>query len=219
MVLDSLNGFRPARVPGAPGWVSPDTLSPMDVSGSKLAICIDGGIISVDLQSRSATEIRIDGAGREEAVVVDPPLVFCAHSREDGRGLIISRIESPTNKRSESVYQRVVDMVTDANPPPGPHLRYNRPRAVSLAVIDDRLFVSCGPQILVFDKQNLTQKWETPINLPCRLIHVRRWKPPGDDQHYGTPKDSYLVWAVGATINGRQPNTWTTSLYKIAVVK
>ncbi|HEY0365814.1 MAG TPA: hypothetical protein VGC73_05025, partial [Pyrinomonadaceae bacterium] len=97
MGLDALKGFRPARVPGAPAWVSPNVTSPMDVSaGVAMAICVEGGVFLIDLKSKTVMEVPIDGTGREEAVLIDPieRLVFCAHARPDNNALMISRINA-----------------------------------------------------------------------------------------------------------------------------
>ena len=110
-------------------------------------------------------------------------------------------------------------MVEDSNA--SPHdFRYNRPRAVSLLVTQDLLFASHGTKIYVFYKRTLAEQRQVTVDLPCRLIQVRRGAPPGTDIRYGVPQDCYTVWAVGAMYigNGQKLDKFKTSLYKLAIV-
>ena len=225
MMLDALKGFRPARVPGAPSWVSPETISPMDAHGDTVALCVEGGIIFINMRTKAVTEIPLDGTGREEAVAVDPTssLVFCAHNATNNQGLVISRIDSgsPINRMSIQFSNTVAYMVENTNPPVGPHLRYNRQRAVSMIATQDRLFVSHGTRIYILEKWNLNSRGFTTLDLPCRLVHVRLGKPPGENHpKYGAPKDCYFVWAIGARYvgDGRTRDSFQTKLYKIALL-
>jgi len=226
MGLDHLKGFRPARVPGAPAWVSPDTISPMDVNGDNIAICVEGGVIFINVKTKAVTEIQLDGTGREEAVLIDPTesLIFCAHNRMDNQGLAISRINSasPINRLTIHIPTTVAYMTEDTKTVVGPHLRYNRQRAVSMIALGDKLFVSHGTRIYVINKATLSIRTFATVDLPCRLIQVRPGKPPGENHpKYGAPpKDCFFVWAVGATYkgDGRSGNNYKTSLYKVAFV-
>ncbi|HKG47207.1 MAG TPA: hypothetical protein VKB02_10795 [Pyrinomonadaceae bacterium] len=226
MALDVQKGFRPARVPGAPAWVSPGTISPMDVSaGVAVAICVEGGLILIDLKSKRVMEVAIDGTGREEAVLLDPaePLIFSAHAQPDTHGLMISRISSSnvSQKQTITLPSTVTHMLTDTRPFVGPNLQYNRPRAVSLAVTPDALFVSHARNIFVLDKQRLTVRQTIPVDLPCRLMHVRRGKPPGEaTAKYPAPKECYMVWAVGSMYigDGSKLDNAKLSVYKIGVM-
>jgi hypothetical protein len=225
ITLDHLKGFRPARVPGAPAWVSPDTISPMDVNGDMIAICVEGGLIFVNTKTKAEMEIKLDGTGREEAVAIDPTesLIFCAHNRMDNQGLTLSRVSiaSPINRATIHIPTAVDYMTTDTNTVVGPNLRYNRQRAVSIIATIDKLFVSHGNRIYVLDKWNLNVKTFAVVDLPCRLIQVRPGKPPGENHpRYGAPKDCVFVWAIGAKYkgDGRSRGESQTSLYKVAFV-
>jgi hypothetical protein len=226
LVLDLQKGFTPARVPGAPAWVSPSTTSPIDVSmGVAVALCVEGGLILVDLKRKAVMEVAINGTGREEAVVIDPiePVIFCAHAKPDTHGLMITRINSSnlSDKQTITLPSTVTHMVTDTNAFVGPNLRYNRPRAVSLAVTPDTLFVSHAMKIYALDKKRLTERQQITVDLPCRLIQARRMKAPGEAHaKYGTPRDCYMLWAIGSMYigGGQNMEKFRTALYKIAVV-
>lgn len=226
IVLDLQKGFTPGRVPGAPAWVSPSTTSPMDViSGFAVAVCVEGGLFLIDLKSKKVMEVGINGTGREEAVVIDPvePLIFCAHAKPDTHGLMISRINpsNPSDRQTITLPSTVTHMVTDTNPFVGPNLRYNRPRAVSLAVTSDTVFVSHSRKIYALDKKRLTERRQIELDLPCRLIQVRRQKAPGEaHQKYGTPRDCYMVWAIGSLYigGGQDLAKFRTALYKLGIV-
>jgi hypothetical protein len=225
MTLDHLKGFRPARVPGAPAWVSPETISPMDVSGDNVVICVEGGVFFINVKTKNVMEIRLDGVGREEAVLIDPTeaAVYCAHNRMDNQGLSITRINSasPAIRSTMHIPTTVAYMVEDTNRVSGPNLRYNRPRAVSMITINDRLFVSHGTRIYVLDKTTLVTRSYATLDLPCRLIQVRLGKPPGETHpKYGAPKDCYFAWAIGSMYvgDGRSRNKYQTKLYKIAIL-
>ena len=225
-VLDQQKGFTPARVPGAPAWVAPTTTSPMDViSGFAAALCVEGGLILIDLKGKKIMDVAITGTGREEAVAIDPiePLIFCAHAKPDTHGLMISRINpsNPSDRQTITLPSTVTHMVTDTNTVVGPNLRYNRPRAVSIVVTPDTVFVSHARKIYALDKKRLTERRQIELDLPCRLIQVRRQKAPGEThQKYGTPKDCYMVWAVGSLYigGGQDLVKFRTALYKLAIV-
>jgi len=225
-VLDLQKGFTPARVPGAPAWVSPSTTSPMDVSmGIVVALCVEGGLILIDLKRKSIMEVELKGAGREEAVLLDPvdPVIFSAHSKPDTHGLMISRISSTnlSEKQTITLPSTITHMAVDSNTFVPPNLRYNRRRAVSLAVTQDALFVSHATKIYVLDKKRLTERQQVTVDLPCRLIQVRRMKAPGETHaKYGAPKDCYMVWAIGSLYNGdgQKMDKFRTTLYKIGIV-
>jgi hypothetical protein len=226
IVLDGQKGFKPARVQGAPAWVSPNTISFMDVSmGTAFAICVEGGVFLVETRSRRVNEVAIPGTGREEAVVIDPtqPVVFCAHSQPDNRALMITRINAsnPNEKTTVTLPGAVMEMVTDTNPPLAVNLGYNRPRAVSLLATADTLYVSHGTKIYILDKLRLNVRQSVTVDLPCRLIQVRRGKLPGDTHpKYGTPGECLIIWAVGAMYigDGYSRAKYQTSAYRIGVV-
>jgi len=231
-IVDFFKGSRPIRVPKAPRWVAPNNISPMDIrAGAAMAICVEGGIIGDDLKNDKEIDVDIPGAGREEAILVDPTehLIFCAHSKPDGSGLMISRINpaNPSDKRTVELAGTVTHMVRDSRPVPGLNLEYNRQRAVSLLATSDTLFVTHQYKICVLDKTTLKQRQSIFLNLPARLIQVRRGKPPGEaDAKYGAPQDCYLVWALasryfgdGQTVNAEDyEKYYETILYKIAVL-
>jgi hypothetical protein len=219
--LTFLKGFRRGRNEIAPDWVTPNSISPMSVSGDQVVICIEGGLFWIQVPSETVMEIPIDSSERAEAIVIDPkhPVVFCAHSQQNGQKLLISRVESPTMKRSITIPSGVTEMATNTNPPAGLNFRYNCPRAVSLAVSDNTLFVSHGKTIRAFNKMSLIQKQECAVGLPCRLIQVRPAQPGGGTRpSYSTPKERYIAWAIGASYvgDGQTRNNYQTVLYKLS---
>jgi hypothetical protein len=224
---------EPSRVPGAPSWVGPNTISPMDVRpGVARAICVDGGVIGSDIRiGWKQIDVGLPGTGREQAIHVDPTedVIFCAHSkREAVPGLMVSRINlaNPSDKLTIELPGTVWNMVTDPKPPKDPNLEYYRARAVSLLATPDALFVSHAKKIYVLDKTRLTQRQSIQLRLPSRLIQVRRGKAPGDNHPtYGPPPDCYFIWAIGAKYSGdgqavraeELGKTCETVLYKIAL--
>jgi hypothetical protein len=225
-VLDLQKGFTPARVPGAPAWVSPSTTSPIDViPGFVLALCVEGGVMMLDLKKKMVMEVELKGTGREEAVAIDvlESVVYCAHAKPDTHGLMISRVNAGNlnDKQTITLPSTVTHMATDTNNFAGPNLRYNRRRAVSLLVTRDALFVSHATKIYVLDKQRLTERKQVTVDLPCRLIQVRRTKPPGEaHEKYGIPQDCDMVWAIGSIYSGdgQKMGKFRTTLYKLAIV-
>lgn len=227
LVLDSQRGFRPPPpVDGAPAWVSPNTISPMDVwSNLLVAICVQGGMFQIVVNGKEVTEVKIDDAGREEAVFIDADggAVFCAHQPMDKRGLMVSRVNigESNKKKTVTLPGTVTGMVTNQKPPTTESLRYNCPRAVSLIAMPDALFVSHARIIYVLDKTTLQVLQTVPVNLPCRLVQVRRGKLSTEtDPKYGTPRDCNIVWAIGSMYigDGTSRQNYQTSLYKIGIV-
>jgi hypothetical protein len=230
--MDFFKISRPVRVPKAPPWVSPNNISPMDVrAGAAMAICVEGGIIGDDLKSDKEIDVDIPGAGREEAVLIDPTehLIYCAHSKTDGSALMISRINpaNPSDKRTVELSGPVTHMTRDSKSVTGPNLEYNRQRAVSLLATSDTLFVTHQYKICVLDKNTLKHRQSILLRLPARLIQARRGKPPGEaDAKYGTPQDCFFVWALatrymgdGQTVKAEDYGKYyETILYKIAVL-
>lgn len=226
LVLDGQKGFRPPpSVAGTPAWVSPNTISPMDVWMNRLvALCVQGGMFQIVVNGKEITEVRIPEAGREEAVVIDADggAYFCAHQSIDKRGLVVSRVNiGETDKRKTiTLPGPVTGMLTNPKPP-AEDLRYHCPRAVSLIATPDALFVSHARNILVLDKTSLEVLQTVPVNLPCRLIQVRRGKLSSEtDPKYGTPRDCNIVWAIGSMYvgNGQDRKNHQTALYKIGIV-
>lgn len=231
-VIDFLKGFRPGRVPGAAPWVSPDTISPMDVRlGAVIAICVEGGIIGYDLKN-SGNEIGVElpGTGREHAILVDPTehLVFSAHSKSSGAGLMISRINIANQRENvtSELPGSITHMVTDPKTQTSPNMEYYRPRAVSLLATPDALFVSHARKIYVLDKTTLKPRQNVQLPLFLRLIQVRRGKAPGSKHPtYGDPPDCYYVWAIGSRYIGdgqtvkadEYGKSYDTALYRIAI--
>ena len=220
-----------SRVPGAPSWVAPNTISPMDVRpGAAMAICIEGGVMGGDLKNNwKQIDVELPGTGREEAIHVDPTedLIFSAHSKAGGSGLMISRINvaRPSEKLTIELPTAPFHVVTDLSNPSFPKLDYYRARAVSLRATSDALFVSHGTKIYVLDKTNLTQRKSIQLRLPARLIQVRRGKPPGEKQEpYDAPQECYFVWAISSRYSGNgevvraNGQDFETILYKIAIL-
>lgn len=92
----------------------------------------------------------------------------------------------------------------------------------STGITPDRFDVpDVKSKIYVLDKKGLTERQNITVDLPCRLIQVRRGKPPGGTHaKYGTPNDCYLVLAIGSMYvgDGFSRAKYQTSLYKVAVV-
>ncbi|HET8782249.1 MAG TPA: hypothetical protein VFM63_07515 [Pyrinomonadaceae bacterium] len=224
--LDAQKGFRSSRaVTDAPAWVTSHVAAPMDVSpGNRPAICVEGGLFLIDLSKRTVTEVAIDGTGRPEAVLVDPvePAVYCAHAKTYPDELRITRINmmNLSDRRSITLPSPIAYMVTDTKSDLRSPIWYNRARAVSLALADNSLFVSHGTKIHVLSKSTMAERGQIPVDLPCRLIQVRRGTVPGSDPRYGSPQDCYLVWAIGSSYTGDGQNLekFKTSLYKFAFV-
>lgn len=231
-IMDFFKMSRRSRVPGAAPWVAPNTVSPMDVRpGGVMAICVQGGVIGLDLKSDKEIDVELPGTGNEVAILVDRTenLIFCAHTRTDGESLKISRINlaNPREILTRELGYSITYMNRDSRPAPDQSFEYNRQPAVSLLATSDALFVSHQTKIYVLDKTTLgTRKWVT-LNLPLRLIQVRRGKPPGDnDPKYGSPQECFLIWAIAARYFGDgeivrtedDRKYWETILYKIALV-
>jgi hypothetical protein len=226
--LDALAGFVTTnRVPGAPRWVSPTTPSPVAplFSGVKFAICVEGGVMMCEPRpSTKWSEIRIEGAGREEAVAFDSQyaLLYTAHAKPNGDGLVITRIsyDNVQDKKSITLPGPVIDMATDTRPFTTPALRYRHYRAVSLAApgSQDALFVTHGNTIYQLHNRDLTITRSATVDLPCRFIDVRLAKPPGSRyQTFSEPMECWMIWAVGATYkgDGTKVEQYKTKLYKI----
>jgi hypothetical protein len=226
--LNALAGFVTTnRVPGAPRWVSPTTPSPVAplFTGVKFAICVEGGVMMCEPRpSTKWSEIRIEGAGREEAVLFDAQgaLFYTAHSNLGGDGLVITRIsyDNVQDKKSITLPGPVIDMATDTRPFTTPALRYRHYHAVSLAApgSQDALFVTHGNTIYQLHNRELTITRSTTVDLPCRFIDVRLAKPPGSRyQTFSEPMECWMIWAVGATYkgDGAKVEQYKTKLYKI----
>jgi len=231
-IMDFFKPSRRSRVPKAPTWVAPNNISPMDIrAGAAMAICVEGGIIGDDLKNTKEIDVDIPGAGREEAIHVDPTehLIFCAHARSDGNSLMISRINAanPSERRTVELSGPVTHMTRDSRTVTSPNLEYNRQRATSLLATSDKLFVTHQYKLWMLDKITLQQQRSIVLSLPARLIQVRRGKPPGEaDAKYGAPQDCYLVWALatrymgdGQTVNAADYGKfYETILYKLAIL-
>ena len=226
--LDARVGFVTTnRVPGAPRWVSPTTPSPLAPlsHGIKFAVCVEGGVMIC--QPRPNTkwdEVRIEGTGREEAVLFDrqEPLLYTAHSDPNGGGLVITRInyDNLSDKKSVTLPGPVVDMAIDTRPRITPALQYRHYRAVSLAApgSQNALFVTHGNTIYQLHNRDLTITRSAKLDLPCRFIDVRYAKPPGGShQGFSEPMECWMIWAIGATYkgDGAKVEQFRTKLYKI----
>ena len=229
-ILDFLKSYRPGRIPGAPPWVAPNIITPMDVRlGAALALCVEGGVSGYDLKNNhNEIAVELPGTGREEAILVDPTehVIFSAHSKASGSGLMISRINvaNPREKLTIELPGGVMPMVSDPRPPTLPNFDYHRARAVSLLATPDALFVSHGYRIYVLDKTRLTQRQSVRLRFASRLIQVRRGKAPGENHPtYGVPQDCYYVWTLGARYLGDgqivkgSGQDFDTILYKLAI--
>ena len=195
-----------------------------------MAICVEGGVIGLDLKNRKQIDVGLPGTGREEAIHVDPTehLIFSAHSKASGSGLMISRFDpaKPNEKLTIELPGAPYHIVTDLQTRTFPNLEYYRPRAVSLFATSDTLFVSHGRKIYVLDKTKLTERQNIELHLPVRLIQVRK-STVQTDPKYGAPPNSYLVWAIGARYAGDGQTVkadgygrdYETELYKFAIVQ
>ena len=221
-------GFGPGRVPGAPPWVALNAICPMHA----MAVSVEGGIIGFDRKNNwRPIDVALPGTGRAEAIHVDPieHLIFSAHSKASGTGLMISRVnlEQPGDKLTIELPGAPYHMVMDPHPPTTPNLEYNRARNVSVVATSDALFVSLARKIFVLDKTMLTQRQNIELHLPVRLIAARRGKPAGETHPtYSVAHGYYFVWAIGSRYLGDGQTVkadgygkdYETELYKFAIV-
>ena len=217
--LDSQKGYREQnRVAGAPAWVSSSTVSPMfSYRHIDTFICIEGGIIQIHkLVNYSVEEIRLEGTGREEAIVFEPfrELIFCAHSTPDYQRLIISRVNKKNmqEKKSITLPGPVLSMAADTKPFKTPALQYKQHRAVSMALAGyNSFFVTHGRTIYHINNDDLSIRAGMNLDLPCRIIHVKGGRPAG------VAEDCWMVWAIGAWYKGDGTNVaeYKTEIYKL----
>jgi len=227
--MDSFVGFVTTnRVAGAPRWVSPSTISPSAPQShtGTWALCIEGGFVHIQPRpSLKIQEVRIEGAGREEAVLFDnnTALLYCAHSSPNNDGLVITRISTNNfqDKKSLTLPGAVVNMATDTRPFKTPALQYQQYRAVSLAAPGyDVLFVAHGNKIYQLNKNDLTVIRIETVELPCRFVQARWGQPQGSGRNSGVDY-CWVVWAVGATYkgDGTKVDEYKSQLYKLAFLR
>jgi hypothetical protein len=227
MGMDAQSGFVAKPVPGAPSWVSPSTIPLMDVNFGAVALCVEGGLLLIDMRTKRLMATKIEGVVRQEAVLIDPVsnVVYFAHSNATNNELSVSRINPgvPTERmETMKLPFPLTHVVTDKDPPAGTKLEYHRPRAVSMAMTERELFVSHATKISVLDKKRLTVLRTVSLGMPCRLIQVRRGvlpATPTPEGHVG-PRECNLVWAIGSIYigNGIELKNQTYRLYKLAIV-
>ena len=227
LAMDSQPGFTAKPVPGAPAWVSQSTIPLMDANVGGVAICIEGGLLLIELRSKRFIAMKIEGVVRQEAVLIEPlsNVVFFAHSNPGNNELSVSRMNpgAPTDRMpTVKLPFPLTHVVTDKNPPSGTNLQYNRPRAVSMAMTDRELFVSHATKISVIDKNKMTLSRTISLDYPCRLIQVRRGTLPATPTPYGHvgPRECNLIWALGSIYigTGVELRHQQYRLYKLAVV-
>lgn len=225
--MDGQPGYVAKPVPGAPAWVSQSTPPLMDAIGNAVAMCVEGGLFLIDLKAKRLMGTKLDTVGRQEAILIDPRdnTVFFAHSNARNNELIISRVNpsAPTERMETTTLPfPLTHVVTDQNPPAGVNLQYNRPRAVSLSMTDNALFVSHATKISMLDKKRLTKLQTIDLGFPCRLIQVRRGTLPATPTPQGHvgPRECNLIWAIGSIYigTGVELQKYRYKLYKIAVV-
>src|SRR5262249_38669337 len=158
-------------------------------------------------------------------VLLDPTgsEIYCAHAVPDTHGLMISKVDlaRPNAKLTVTIGSSVTHMVTDTNTVVSPNLQYNRARAVSLFATRDPLYVSHATKIYVLDKASLKTQQTVTVDLPCRLIQVRRGTLPATptpEGHVG-PRECNLVWAIGSIYIGAgvELQKYRYKLYKLAI--
>src|SRR6185369_17816872 len=222
-----------------PKWVSSSAALPMAVAPNvfsdrgdrtfEAAICISGGLFTALGSVGSLRELRLESAGREEAVAYgkDGLIIYCAHSQSENEGLRISRVDNKTWKQTHSLSlprgEGVADLTTDTRQRK-PQDRDKASRSASMVISADGkfLFVSHGRSIFKIEAATLTLRDRFKVDLPCRLFHVV-WGKPTQDTHprYGAPSSCTLLYALGASYIGdgmkAKDNQFKTDLYKIAI--
>jgi hypothetical protein len=233
--LDSFKGFREQnRMAGYPAWVSSKTVSPMTISPARVkredkfirevAVCIEGGLFVVGGTDR---QLALESAAREEAIVFgrEGKTIYCLHSQGDNQGLLVSRIDNQSWKRTHSLSlprgEEVVDLTTDTRQRQ-PGIPYKNHRSTSMVIAQDEslLFVTHGRSIFKIDAAKMELRETYKMELPCRVFHVWSGKPT-EESHivYGTPNSCTLLYAIGASYrgNGIEGRESKTQLYKLAI--
>jgi len=227
MGMDAQPGYVAKPAPGAPAWVSQSTIPLMDVNLGAVALCVEGGLLLIDVRTKRLMAMKIEGVVRQEAVLIDPVsnVVFFAHSNAGNNELSVSRINPgvPTERmETMKLPFPLTHVVTDLNPPTGVKLEYHRPRAVSMVMTERELFVSHATKISVLDKKRLTVLRTVSLDTPCRLIQARRGvlpATPTPEGHVG-PRECNLVWAIRSIYigNGVELKNQKYKLFKLAIV-
>ena len=218
--LDPLGGTRGGGgFTNQPAWVSSSTNFPMAALRvpRKVAICIDGGLMLIDVRSDAVKVVALESTGREEAIAFNETgeFIYCLHSQPNNQGLKLSRVHTD-NPQAKPVTlslpssEAVSDLITNTRGEGTPRERRKHMRAASLAITPypNTMFVSQGKSILQINTESLTVVRSATVELPCRLIHV-------------TQKDSsWMIYAIGATgtSDGGSVKEYKTHLYKLAVL-
>ncbi len=92
--------------------------------------------------------------------------------------------------------------------PPGAPSKHLRAVSLALSPDDRRLFVSHERTITQIDTESMTVRASSTVELPCRLIHIKK------DTHW-------IVYAIGATYtdNGSNVEEYKPHLYRVVFVK
>jgi len=238
--LDTVKGFsEQSLIPGFPKWVSSSAVLPMAVAPNvfsdrgdrtfEAAICISGGLFTALGSVGSLRELRLESAGREEAVAYgkDGLIIYCAHSQSENEGLRISRVDNKTWKQTHSLSlprgEGVADLTRDTRQRTPINI-YKSSRAASMVydLQGKQLFISHGKSIFKVDAETLTLRDTFTVPLPCRVFHVW-WGKPTEESHvlYGVPTSCTLLYAIGAHYTGdgahAKGNDFKTELYKLAI--
>ena len=222
--LDAVRGLRDQnRIPGAPTWVSPSTISPIAVSplneasGRRVAVCIEGGMMLIATRSEKIEVVSFESAGREEDVVFDDrgEWLYCLHSQSNNQGLALSRVRLSSLKEKQTV-------LLPSNEPLGALLsetptggntgvppRQIRAASLLFSQSPDSLFVSQGRTIMRVDPESLAVRRTLAVDLPCQVVLATR----------GSDYSGWLLYAVGAAYkgDGKSAGEFQTRLYKLAL--
>jgi hypothetical protein len=204
--------------------ISPTRVKREDKLIREVAVCIEGGLLVVGGTDR---QLALESAGQEEAVVFgrEGRTIYCLHSQGDTQGLVVSRIDNQTWKRTHSLSlprgEGVVDLTTDTRQRQ-PGIPYKNTRSASMVIAQDErlLFVSHGRSVFKIDVAKMELRETYKMELPCRVFHVW-WGKPTEDSHavYGSPNSCTLLYVIGASYrgNGIEGRESKTQLYKLAI--
>jgi hypothetical protein len=201
--------------------------SPMAVSpdGNLVVIAETGGFKTVNFAaSYPRAEYNWLQAVAQPAGVVfsDSGYFYCLHYPNSPGGLRVTRIESANPRNLRTISLPAIEGDFNIGPDPsqfGPAAgELNQARAFSLAVAPggDYVYATQGKSILQVHANSMeVRPWRATVNLPCRLITVK--KGPAYRTGHGDVQTD-LVYAIGAKIesDGKKVTEYKTQLYALA---
>ena len=214
------------RVPRAPDWISSNSIPVMTMrsDGNGAAICVEGGIIVIDIDTRTDVSVRlapIEGTGRAEAVMFERSgEIYCAHSDPNNQALLVSHVDGLNLliKKTISLPGAVSNMITDSRPLPTPALQYKQHRAVSVVdAATGAICVSHGKTIYSIKKTDMSVESSVTVDLPCRIIQAKIDRAPHEEHPFGGAAPCWIVSSIGSayTGDGRNAGNFKTQLYRL----